>query len=170
MKIIVKPLGAALVGGLVVAGIAIPQFRPQTNVYQKVPVTTATANPAPNLTSAANWLPFETAGGVHWSQVLKEMPPGCNEAGGVHLEAVKVGKDPWSVGYNQVIAAEFAKNEQLTLTFWARSKETQQIRIAMQHPKNKYHECWNKEQTLVRPLSRFRQARRLAGWSWRGLP
>lgn len=145
MKIIIKPLGLVVLGAALVAGIAIPQLKKPKGVSG---IGGASSGVGENLTPAQGWQAYHSEGGYQVSEALRQLPPGVSGAG-VHIEAQKITKDPWSVGYTQALKSAFADKERVTLTFWARAKAPQNLRIAMQFPSHSYHECWSKEQTLT---------------------
>jgi Carbohydrate binding domain len=152
MRIIIKPLGLAILGIAVVAGIAVPRF-----IQPHSPTLAAggQVSPTDNLVDPAGWQAYGAEGGEQVSSPLESLPPGVAGGNGIRIETKKFTNQPWAVGYTQSMAAAFTDKEPVTLTFWARSHEPQHIRIAMQFPTHGYHECWFKEEELTTQWKKY---------------
>ncbi|MBB6053434.1 carbohydrate binding domain-containing protein [Armatimonas rosea] len=150
MRIIIKPLGLAILGLAAVAGIALPRFlQPQSQATTTSTTTSAVPSASGNLLDPGGWQAYGAEGGEQVSSPLESLPPGVTGAAGIRIETKKFTNQPWSVGYTQSMIAAFKDKEPVTLSFWARAHEPQHVRIAMQFPTHGYHECWFKEEQLT---------------------
>ena len=155
MRIIIKPLGFLVLGFVAIAGIAIPSLKRGGQAAPSL-LGTLSGDHRENLAQPEGWQAYGTAGGEQNSQALTSLPAGVSNAQSVHIETKKFTNEPWAIGYTQTLIAEFVDKETVTLSFWARSHESQHLRIAMQFASHNYHECWNKEAEITPEWKEYR--------------
>jgi len=142
MRIIIKPLGLVLLGGAVVAMVAIPRFR-----------STPSAVSAPAPTSALflppdGWNAYGSEGGEATRKPATPGDPRVPTQGAIHLDITKVGTNPWSVGMVNSITSPLQEGEPLLLHFWARADQAHPVRTALQLAAEPYTEAWGTELTF----------------------
>lgn len=148
MRIIIKPLGLIVMGGAVVALIAIPRFR-STSSSAPVSVVPRSSSSAPLSLPTDTWNIYGNEGGEATRKPAVPNAPRVPTAGAVHLDIQKVGKNPWSVGMVNSVISPLTEGEPLTFRFWARADQPHPVRVALQLAAEPFTEAWGTELTLT---------------------
>jgi len=147
MRIIIKPLGAALMA-LVLGNSCFYLVSCSSKFQQLSPsVTLAKTSGGENIVSDSNWKFYTEDKATGAMQTASASPAGVLLTG-FHVDVTNHTDKHWNIGVSHPLNAAFKANEPLKLQFWARAKAPTTIELSMQKNTPGFPSCFHKEYAL----------------------
>jgi hypothetical protein len=180
MRVVLKPLGVVVLVAAFATALVAPRL--MGSRAPNAPATpgaepTAAAPPqkksAPgqavaaagesSLLRAADWKFYTEPPAQADRAALAGADLPSSSASGSRFTVRTVGKNPWNVGFNNILTAEsFRAGETLTVTFHARSRTRSQVCALLQENSAPYAHCWKRYVSLTPEWKEYRFSFRAA--------